>query len=64
MDKNVIFDRSDDTAFKNARNQVQSVMFENLSISGNFTISITNNGPSGSGNKIRDVVDILNIYWK
>lgn len=64
LDENVVFDRSDDTAFKNARNQIQTITFENLSISGNYIISITNNGPSGSGNKIRDVVDILNIYWK
>lgn len=30
LDENVVFDRSDDTAFKNARNQIQTITFENL----------------------------------
>ena len=63
FNQNVTIDY-DATLFKEMQWEVLSETFDNLSISGDFIITVTNNCPWGKNNNFKDISDILEISWK
>lgn len=63
FNQNVTIDY-DATLFKDMQWEVQSETFDNLSITGDFIITVTNNCPWGKNNNSKDKSNILEISWK
>ena len=63
FNQNVTIDY-DATLFKAMQWEVLSETFDNLSISGDFIITVTNNCPWGKSSNFKDISDILEISWK